>query len=147
SRPSARGFPPPGTGATGGPAAGDDERMRTWLTEILEIEHPVISAPMAGVAGGELAAAVSAAGALGMVGVGVGASAEAARRDIEIAAAAGRPFGIGVVGWAVGDAAELADVIVAADPALVSISYGGDLSDWIAVLHDAGIPVATQVGN
>src|SRR5690606_38237949 len=53
----------------------------------------------------------------------------------------------GVVGWAVGDAAELADVIVAADPALVSISYGGDLSDWIAVLHDAGIPVATQVGN
>lgn len=121
--------------------------MRTWLTETLEIEHPIVSAPMAGVAGGELAAAVSAAGALGMVGVGVGASAESAQRELGIAAAEGKPFGVGVVGWAVADAAELADVIIAADPALVCISYGGELSDWVAVLHDAGIPVATQVGN
>jgi len=39
--------------------------LRTRLTERLDLEHPVISAPMAFVAGGALAAAVSRAGGLG----------------------------------------------------------------------------------
>jgi nitronate monooxygenase len=39
--------------------------IKTRLTERLGIEHPVIQAPMAGAAGGELAAAVSNAGGLG----------------------------------------------------------------------------------
>ena len=42
--------------------------MRTDLTELLGIEIPVIQAPMAGAATPELAAAVSAAGALGSLG-------------------------------------------------------------------------------
>ena len=46
--------------------------LRTRLTERLGIEHPIVSAPMGLVAGGALAAAVSAAGGLGLIGGGYG---------------------------------------------------------------------------
>src|SRR4051812_2109612 len=45
-------------------------RLRTRLTERFDIEHPIISAPMGMIAGGRLAAAVSNAGALGLIGGG-----------------------------------------------------------------------------
>jgi nitronate monooxygenase len=44
--------------------------MRTRLTEAFGIQHPIICAPMALVTGGRLAAAVSRAGGLGIVGGG-----------------------------------------------------------------------------
>ena len=47
-------------------------RLRTRLTERFDIEHPIISAPMGMVAGGRLAAAVSNAGGLGLIGGGYG---------------------------------------------------------------------------
>jgi nitronate monooxygenase len=40
----------------------------TVLTAELDLEYPIVSAPMGSVAGGSLAAAVSNAGALGLVG-------------------------------------------------------------------------------
>ena len=43
--------------------------LRTKLTERLGIRHPVLLAPMGGMAGGALAAAVSAAGGRGPKGV------------------------------------------------------------------------------
>jgi nitronate monooxygenase len=46
--------------------------VTTRLTESLGIEHPVIQAPMANAAGGRLAAAVSRAGGLGLIGGGYG---------------------------------------------------------------------------
>ena len=42
------------------------------LTDALDIRHPIISAPMAFVGGGALAAAVSRAGGLGLIGGGYG---------------------------------------------------------------------------
>ncbi|MTD17290.1 nitronate monooxygenase [Nakamurella sp. YIM 132087] len=121
--------------------------MRTWLTDHLQIEIPVVSAPMAGVAGGRLARAVSAAGALGMVGIGTSADPAWIEQELSEAASAGKPFGVGLIGWSVGDPADILPLVVAAGPALVSVSYGGELSDWVAGLHDAGITVATQVGT
>jgi nitronate monooxygenase len=44
--------------------------LHTRLTGMLGIEHPIISAPMAFAAGGKLAAAVTAAGGLGLIGGG-----------------------------------------------------------------------------
>ncbi|MCV5004180.1 nitronate monooxygenase, partial [Escherichia coli] len=46
--------------------------LSTRLTDTLGIRHPIISAPMAFAAGGKLAAAVSTAGALGLIGGGYG---------------------------------------------------------------------------
>ncbi|MGA7119204.1 MAG: nitronate monooxygenase [Polyangiaceae bacterium] len=53
----------------------------TNLLELLQIDAPIIQAPMAGVSTPEMAAAVSNAGALGSVGVGA-TNAEGARRMI-----------------------------------------------------------------
>jgi hypothetical protein len=44
--------------------------IKTRLTERLGIEHPIIQAPMAMAAGDQLAAAVSGAGGLGLIGGG-----------------------------------------------------------------------------
>jgi len=46
--------------------------IRNRLTQILGIEHPVLLAPMDVVSGGRLAAAVSHAGGLGLLGGGYG---------------------------------------------------------------------------
>jgi len=46
--------------------------IRTVLTETFSLEYPFDLAPMGSVAGGRLAAAVSNAGALGLVGGGYG---------------------------------------------------------------------------
>ena len=45
-------------------------RLKTRLTEKLGIEHPTLWAPMNVMAGGKLAAAVSEAGGLGIIGGG-----------------------------------------------------------------------------
>ena len=43
--------------------------IKTPLTRWFDLTTPVIGAPMAGVAGGELARAVSLGGGLGMIGI------------------------------------------------------------------------------
>lgn len=122
--------------------------MRTWLTERFGIDVAVIGAPMWGGGAGELAGAISAAGALGMIGAGSSASPEWITEQCTIATerAGSRPFGVGLHAWAVAaDAVQLAPVL-AARPALVSLSFG-DYAPFVARLHDAGIAVATQVGT
>ena len=42
--------------------------LKTRLTQKLDIQHPILSAPMAFAAGGKLASAVSQAGGLGLIG-------------------------------------------------------------------------------
>jgi nitronate monooxygenase len=41
--------------------------IRTLFTELFEVTHPLVPAPMGGVSGGALAAAVSEAGGLGLL--------------------------------------------------------------------------------
>lgn len=67
---------------------------RTALTELLGIEHPLVQAPMAGAATPELAAAVSAAGALGSLGSAALAPDELARQARALREATDRPFGL-----------------------------------------------------
>jgi nitronate monooxygenase len=72
-------------------------RFRTALTELLGLEHPVVLAPMPGIAGGRLAAAVSRAGGLGLIG---GGYADAPWLEREFAAAGDAGVGVGFVSWA-----------------------------------------------
>jgi nitronate monooxygenase len=46
--------------------------INTALTEALGLEYPIVLAPMGSISGGRLAAAVSNAGGLGLVGGGYG---------------------------------------------------------------------------
>lgn len=101
---------------------------------------------MGGAAGGELAAAVSRAGGLGMIGMGSSATPALLRRELRHVAGLDRPFGIGLVHWVITAAPELFDVALAARPALLSVSFGEDWA-WVQRAHEQGITVTTQVAS
>lgn len=70
--------------------------MQTVLARRLNLDHPIIQAPMAGTSTPALAAAVSNAGALGSIAVGA-LDAEAARAQIRaVRALTDRPFNVNV---------------------------------------------------
>ena len=120
-------------------------KFRTSLTERLGVSLPIIGAPMAGVAHGALARAVTEGGGLGMIGVGSTDRAELIAREAPIASDSGRlPFGIGLMAWALHDRPELLERTLEARPTLVSVSFGSP-GPYVAALHDAGIVVASQV--
>lgn len=116
------------------------------MTDLLRIEAPVVGAPMVGVAGGRLAAAVSAGGGLGMVGVGSGTSPQEIEAQSAVARSGGRAFGIGLMAWVLAERPDQLDAAIAAAPAMVSVGFG-DYARWVAPLREAGILVATQVAD
>ena len=66
--------------------------LTTPLTDLLGIRHPVLLAPMEKVSGGALAAAVSNAGGLGLIGGGYG---HPEQRGAEVSRARAAPAGVG----------------------------------------------------
>ena len=110
------------------------------------IDVPIVNAPMGGAAGGRLAAAVSRAGGLGMVGMGSSATPTLLERELRRVAGLDRPFGIGLVHWVATARPELLDVAVRARPALLCVSFGDDWS-WVRRAHNAGLTAATQVAD
>lgn len=102
---------------------------------------PILNAPMGGVAGGRLAAAVTAAGGLGMVGMGSVATRELLQIQLQQVCGS---FGIGLVDWVMRNEAGLLQDALAARPALLAVSFGTEFS-WVGKAHDAGIPTVTQV--
>lgn len=110
------------------------------------IDAPIVNAPMGGAAGGALAAAVSRAGGLGMIGMGSSATAAALAAELPHVAGLERPFGIGLVHWVAASQPDLLDLALVARPALLSVSFGDDWS-WVRHAHDAGVPVAAQVAD
>jgi nitronate monooxygenase len=107
----------------------------------LGLRVPIVNAPMGGVAGGRLAAAVTAAGGLGMVGMGSTGSASSLTAELQHVRGT---FGIGLVDWVIRREPELLDAALEARPTLLSVSFGTDLS-WAARAREAGIATATQV--
>src|SRR5436190_10967293 len=95
--------------------------LRARLTERLAIEHPIISAPMGFVAGGRLAAAVSNAGGLGLIGGGYG---DGHWLDREFAAAGNLRVGCGFITWSLAERPELLDQVLARSPAALMLSFG-----------------------
>lgn len=120
--------------------------LRTALTERFSLDAPVVGAPMASVAGGELAAAVSSGGGLGMIGVGSTTPAAFIREEAARVRATRRPFGIGLMAWALADRPDQFEAAVESGPALVSVSFG-DYQPWADRVKEVGIAVATQVGD
>jgi nitronate monooxygenase len=122
--------------------------MITALTSRFGVQVPVVQAPMAGAAGGRLAGAVSAAGALGMIGVGSTTPPEWIREQHAIAreGAGDRPFGIGLMAWALDGSPGQLDAVLDTRPAFASVSFG-DVQPYVKPLQEAGITVFTQVGT
>ncbi|MEV0295488.1 nitronate monooxygenase [Nocardia sp. NPDC050710] len=120
-----------------------EPRLATEWSRALNLRVPVVNAPMGGVAGGRLAAAVTSAGGLGMIGMGSAGSVAALCTELEHTT--GR-FGIGLVDWVMAAEPGLLDAAIAAAPTLISVSFGTSLS-WVEPVRDSGILTATQVYN
>jgi nitronate monooxygenase len=116
--------------------------LRTALTEKFAIDHPVTLAPMGGVAGGALAAAVSEGGGLGVIGAGVGDLTWLARECDLARAGTRKPWGIGFLSWAID--ATVVDAAIAQSPAAIMLSFG-DPAPFTDAIRAAGIPIIVQV--
>jgi nitronate monooxygenase len=116
--------------------------LRTAVTEMFAIDHPVVLAPMGGVAGGRLTAAVSEGGGLGIIGGGPG-QREWLERECALAKdGTERPWGIGLLTWAISQS--IVEWTIAQRPAAIMLSFG-DPAPFANLVRDAGIPLIVQV--
>lgn len=115
--------------------------MKTRLTEIFGLVHPIMSAPMAFAGGGRLAAAVTHAGGLGLIGGGYGDSDWI---EAEFAKAGNARVGCGLITWAMAENPGLLDQVLAHDPAALFLSFG-DPAPFAGKIADAGVPLICQV--
>jgi nitronate monooxygenase len=115
--------------------------LKTPLTEILGIRHPILLAPMGAIAGGALAAAVTRAGGLGIIGAGYGDRAWIER---EMAAAGNERFGVGFITWSLAKQPELLTLALDRKPALLFLSFG-DAKPFIEPIKASGAKLILQV--
>jgi nitronate monooxygenase len=116
-------------------------RLKTRLTEKLGIEHPILLAPMGVMAGGKLAAAVSDAGGLGIIGGGYG---DADWLEAQFAAAGSARVGCGFITWSMARDPKLLDQALAKDPAALMLSFG-EVEPHASRIKARGVPLICQV--
>ncbi len=121
--------------------------MKTKITELLGIEYPIIQGGMAWVAEYHLAAAVSEAGGLGIIGAG-GAPASFVKEQIQkVKEITDKPFGVNLM-LMNPEADEIARVIVEENVKVVTTGAGNP-GKYMAMWKEAGIkviPVIASVG-
>jgi len=117
--------------------------IATRLTERLGIQHPIVSAPMALAAGGALAAAVSSAGGLGLIGGGYGDSDWV---RAQFAAAGSERVGVGFITWSAQRSPGVVAEALEFRPAAVMLSFGDPVT-FAAQVKDAGAVLICQCQN
>ena len=117
--------------------------MRTALTQLLQIEYPIIQGAMAWVSEHKLVAAVANAGATGVIALG-GRDAEWTRNEIRACKElTDKPFGVNLMLMAP-NKDELVDIIIEEKPAFVTLGAGNPVP-YIKPFQDAGIKVIPVV--
>jgi nitronate monooxygenase len=116
--------------------------IQTSFTDCFNVTHPLVLAPMAGVSGGALAAAVSDAGGLGLVGGGYG-DPRWLERDLQtVAGSTSKPWGVGLITWAA--SADSVRLALSYQPAAVFLSFG-DPARFASLVRQAGARLICQV--
>jgi len=119
--------------------------IRTPLCEMLGIQHPILQGGMAWAATAELAAAVSNAGGLGIVGAG-DAPADEVRREVRRARElTDRPFGANVPLFTA-DVEDRLQVFIDEGVSVVTVG-GGNAGPYLGPLQRAGIRVIPVVAS
>lgn len=113
------------------------------LTETLGVKYPIISAPMAFAAGGALAAAVSRAGGMGLIGGGYG---DPGWLEAQFTAADGARIGVGFITWSLRKSPSLLSDVLKHRPAAVMLSFG-DPRPFADEIRDAGAVLICQCQN
>ena len=114
--------------------------LSTRLTKAFELRYPIVSAPMAFAGGGALAAAVSRAGGLGMIGGGYG---DPAWLDEQFDAANGEQVGVGFITWSLQQSPSLLTNVLKHRPAAVMLSFG-DPRPFVGAIRGAGAKLICQ---
>lgn len=116
--------------------------IATALTRMFGLQHPLILAPMGGVSGGRLAAAVSNAGGLGVVGGGYGDPGWLRTELSLVKQETARPWGVGLITWSI-DRSTL-DLALSYRPDVFILSFG-DPRPYVAAIRAAGCKLICQV--
>ncbi|MBI2804268.1 MAG: nitronate monooxygenase [Planctomycetes bacterium] len=124
--------------------------LRTRLCELLDIQAPVLGAPMGPeIMGLELAAAVSNAGGLGIISFGGYLPPDLKERIRKLRTMTSRPFGVNILlegpHLPVPEAA-FVDVCIEERVPVLSF-FWGDPTPYVEQAHSAGIKVCDQVGS
>ncbi len=118
--------------------------MKTKITEMLNIEHPIVQGGMHYVGFAEMAAAVSNAGGLGIItGLTQPSAADLANEIARCKDMTDKPFGVNVTFLPVVNAPDypgIMDVIIKGGVTVVETA-GNNPSQWLPMLKDAGIKV------
>ena len=119
--------------------------LRTRLSTLLDLNYPVMSAPMSNHSGGRLAAAVSLAGGLGTFGGTNDLGPEWLREQIAyVRGQTDRPFGVGFISQLI--EYDTTNIEIALDERVpVFIFSFADPGPWVARAKDAGAVVICQV--
>ena len=115
-------------------------RPKNRLIEALHVRYPILSAPMAFAGGGALAAAVSRAGGLGLIGGGYG---DPSWLEDQFKAAGGERVGVGFITWSLSQSPSLLTGVLRHRPELVMLSFG-DPRPFADEIRDAGAKLAVQ---
>lgn len=120
--------------------------MKSRITELFGIEYPIVAGGMVWCSGWRLAAAVSNAGGLGLIGAG-SMTPDVLREHIVKckAATAGKAFGVNVP-LMKPNSSEMMDII-AQEQVPVVFTSAGSPKKWTAWLHERGIKVAHVVAS
>ena len=118
--------------------------MRTAFTQLVGIDVPIVQAPIGGLAQPPLAAAVSNAGALGMLAITWLELDELRTSIAETRELTDRPFGVNMIlEWPQEDRVRLA-----LDAGVRFLSFfWGDPTPHLAAIHDAGAIAALTIGS
>jgi nitronate monooxygenase len=114
--------------------------LSTRLTEVLGLRYPVLGAPMAFAGGGALAAAVSQAGGLGLIGGGYG---DSTWLDSEFDKAGEARIGVGFITWSLKKSPPLLTDVLRRRPAAVMLSFG-DPRPFVDEIRSAGAALICQ---
>jgi nitronate monooxygenase len=116
--------------------------ISTPLTRALGLDFPIVLAPMGSVAGGRLAAAVSNAGGLGLVGGGYG-NLESLETELGLVRElTRRPWGVGLIAWHASPAA--VDLCLSYQPPVFFLSFG-DPRPFVPAIKGTGCRLICQV--
>ncbi|MFE7746227.1 NAD(P)H-dependent flavin oxidoreductase [Nocardia sp. NPDC057455] len=119
-------------------------RLRTALTDLVGIEHPIVQTGMGWVAGPSLVSATAEAGGLGILASATMTFAELEAAIAKTKAHTAKPFGVNIRADAA-DAPERIDLLIREKVAVASFALAPK-QDLIAKLKDAGVVVIPSIG-
>jgi NAD(P)H-dependent flavin oxidoreductase YrpB (nitropropane dioxygenase family) len=119
-------------------------RLRTPLTELVGVEHPVVQTGMGWVAGARLVSATANAGGLGILASATLTLDELATAIGKVKTATDKPFGVNIRADA-GDAADRVNLMIREGVKVASFALAPK-QELISRLKDAGVVVIPSVG-